>query len=160
MITRAEADWNHLAVGQQHGFCIFPDYDTGFTALKNVVRAAAKGESKVYKPTDTLLQFFSKYAPQEDHNDPESYAREVGRKLGVNYKEFKISQLLEFILQSQPCGRAQGLGGCGRCGRVHLARPGVQRARLRLRHHPLGRAAQDRCHGGSGLSVQESVFDR
>jgi len=55
-------------------------YDFDFTALKNVVTAAAKGQSKVYKSAETVLLFFSKCAPAKHPNGPESYAREVGGK--------------------------------------------------------------------------------
>jgi hypothetical protein len=89
-----KSTWNRLAIGTRGGFCVFSTYESGFQALINVVTAAAQGQSAVYKPTDTLLQFFSKYSPSNDGNDPVSYAKEVGAKLGVDYKSFTISQLL------------------------------------------------------------------
>lgn len=87
-------NWNYLATGENNGFCTFTNYDVGLLALKNVVTKAAEGKSLVYKPTDTIEQFFAKYSPSSDHNDPESYAQEVGGKLGVDYKTFQIQQLL------------------------------------------------------------------
>ena len=42
----------------------------------------------------TLLEFFETYAPAEDHNDPDAYAAAVGKRLGVDYKTFVISNLV------------------------------------------------------------------
>ena len=58
------------------------------------MRNAAEGKMKSYKPTMTLLQFFSTYAPSSDNNDPAIYAKAVAKKLGVDYHVFRISQLL------------------------------------------------------------------
>lgn len=76
------------------GFAKFPTYEIGFAALKSLVTNAAQGKMKSYKPTMTLVQFFSAYAPAEDNNDPVSYAREVGFKLDVDYRTFQIKDLL------------------------------------------------------------------
>jgi hypothetical protein len=75
------------------GFAKFPEYLDGFNALKALITNAANGKSSIYKPTMTLEQFFSKYAPSSDNN-PAAYARVVARKLGVDYKTFVISQLV------------------------------------------------------------------
>ncbi len=70
------------AIGQDHsGFCIFPTYEIGFQALKDLVIAAYSGKSKVYSPDMTLIAFFSKYAPTSDNNDPNAYANFVAKKI-------------------------------------------------------------------------------
>lgn len=76
------------------GFAVFPSYATGFTALETLVRNAASGKSDLYQPTWTILQFFQTYAPAADKNDPISYAKEVAKKLGVDYQTFIIRNLL------------------------------------------------------------------
>lgn len=82
------------AIGQDvHGFAQFPNLAKGQAALELLVRNAATGESYIYKPTDTILQFFKKYAPAEDSNDPLSYATEVALKLGVPIS-FQIQHLV------------------------------------------------------------------
>lgn len=86
--------WNHLAIRSNNNFCVFPTYDVGFQALKNVITYAASGKSYVYKPTDTIVQFFARYSPSSDNNDPLSYAHEVAGKLGVDANTFQIKQLL------------------------------------------------------------------
>lgn len=64
-------------------FCIFPSYEVGLEALKLLLKNAATGKSSLYKPSDTLVQFFSRYAPANDGNNPHVYALEVAKKLGV-----------------------------------------------------------------------------
>ena len=76
------------------GFAKFESYLDGFNALKALIINAATGKSRIYRPTMTLPQFFAKYAPSSDNNDPDAYARAVARKLGVDYKTFVISQLV------------------------------------------------------------------
>ncbi len=65
------------------GFCIFPTYKDGFNALVSMLKNAATGKSKVYKPTMTLLDFFRTYAPAADSNNPDAYADAVAKKIGV-----------------------------------------------------------------------------
>jgi hypothetical protein len=77
-----------------NGFAKFDSYLDGFNALKALINNAATGKSSIYKPTMTLDQFFSKYAPSSDGNDPSAYARTVARKLGVDYKVFQIKELV------------------------------------------------------------------
>jgi hypothetical protein len=76
------------------GFAKFESYLDGFNTLKALINNAATGKSSIYKPTMTLEQFFSKYAPSTDGNDPSAYARTVARKLGVDQTTFPISQLV------------------------------------------------------------------
>jgi hypothetical protein len=84
----------YLTIGQDSGgFAIFPDYKTGFLALKNKIYKACIGESTIYSPDDTILSFFQKYAPTYDGNYPEKYAKFVANKLGVNIN-FQIKNLI------------------------------------------------------------------
>ena len=67
------------------GFAIFPDYATGFQALKNQLALDASRN-----PSWTLPQFFSKYLGGDPYSpevtnqgDPFAYAASVANKLGV-----------------------------------------------------------------------------
>lgn len=72
------------AVGQDaQGFAIFPTYQVGFDYLCRVLRNACEGKSKVYSPEMDLYEFFAKYAPREDNNDPIHYANTVANFMGV-----------------------------------------------------------------------------
>lgn len=68
----------------EKGFCIFPDYESGYNALKNMFTRACLGNSKVYKPEMTLLDFYNKYAPSSDDNNPLIYAQFVAKRIGVD----------------------------------------------------------------------------
>lgn len=70
------------------GFCTFQDYETGYMALKVMIANACSGKSKVYNPEMSILQFFEKYAPTTDANQPMKYAAYVASKLkvGTNYQ--------------------------------------------------------------------------
>lgn len=84
----------YLTVGQdQDGFAKFKSYQDGFMALSNKIKKACNGESTVYKPDDTILEFFQKYAPTYDGNYPEKYAKFVADKLKVGIS-FKIKNLI------------------------------------------------------------------
>ena len=74
-------------------FAIFPDFNTGWKALINQITIACNGMSRVYSPEDTLLTFFSKYAPKNDNNEPNSYCLFAAGKLGVDPK-IKMKELL------------------------------------------------------------------
>lgn len=74
-------------------FAVFRDYDSGFSALRQLVLDAAKGKLQSYKPSMTCVGFFEVYAPKKDDNDPISYGQEVQRKLGVD-KVWTISNLV------------------------------------------------------------------
>lgn len=66
-----------------NNFAIFPTEEVGFAALRHQVEIACNGKSKVFKPTDTILQFFQKYAPASDNNEPYIYADNVAKAVGV-----------------------------------------------------------------------------
>lgn len=85
-------------VGQQYainsgGFCKFDTYEHGYEALKLMLVNACGGKSKIYHPTDTLIQFYQKYAPSSDGNDPLNYANFVAKWIGVE-PTVQISSLL------------------------------------------------------------------
>ncbi len=83
-----------LATGEDaRGFAIFKNYQDGYNTLRNMILNAAKGSSKVFNPTMTLVQFFGTYAPSSDSNDPNAYAVFVGKQMGVDPNVFTLSQL-------------------------------------------------------------------
>lgn len=71
------------AVGKNNGFCVFKDYTTGYNILKQFFINAATGKSEIYHPTDTLIDFYKKYAPSSDNNNPVQYAQFVASKIGM-----------------------------------------------------------------------------
>lgn len=75
------------------GFCKFDTYENGYNALKNILVNACTGKSSVYYPSMSLLDFYSKYAPSSDGNNPKSYATFVAKKLGCSITT-KIVELL------------------------------------------------------------------
>lgn len=74
-------------------FVIFPTYDIGFTALQKFLIDACSGKLLSYQGNMTLLEFFRKYAPSFDSNDPDLYAKTVAKKLGVSIN-IAIKELL------------------------------------------------------------------
>jgi len=73
------------AIGKDYrGFCIFPSYATGYMELRNLLVRACSGKSKVYSPEMTLKEFFGKYAPSNDGNNPDGYASFVANYVGVS----------------------------------------------------------------------------
>ena len=76
-----------------NNFCVFESYEKGFEALKILLKRAASGLSSIYKPDDTLLQFYSKYAPSSDGNHPLTYATYIAKRIGVTVNT-KIKELI------------------------------------------------------------------
>jgi len=68
----------------KNGFAIFSTYEAGYEALKRMLTNACTGKSNVYSPTMTLYEFFAKYAPSSDNNNPNIYAETVANKLKVS----------------------------------------------------------------------------
>jgi N-acetyl-anhydromuramyl-L-alanine amidase AmpD len=82
-ITAGKWAENHGAfAGKKHGgFAIFPDEDTGFSAVIAYISE---------RPDDSILALMTRYAPPDDGknpmlkgNNPEAYARAIAAKLGV-----------------------------------------------------------------------------
>jgi hypothetical protein len=73
------------SIGQDTtGFAIFRTYHDGRKALYMMLKRAATGLSKVYRPDMSLASFFHTYAPTSDNNAPDTYAKFVAKKLGVS----------------------------------------------------------------------------
>lgn len=72
------------AIGKDaQGFAIFPDDETGWNHLLKVIHNACTGKSLIYPQTMTLKDYFAKYAPTSDGNNPDSYANFVAERIGV-----------------------------------------------------------------------------
>lgn len=84
-----------LCIGHDDkGFCKFKNYSDGYLTLATLVKNAASGKSSVYKPTDTLIDFFARYAPASDNNNVEHYADVVAQAMGVDPDTWQIRQLI------------------------------------------------------------------
>ena len=68
----------------RHGYRVFPSLLNGYFALINDLTTKFAGFSKTgITPESTLLEFFEKYAPAADHNEPTKYARTVANSLAI-----------------------------------------------------------------------------
>ena len=65
--------WNVLGTDDKW-FAIFATPEDWFDALVMKLQNAINWNSKTYPATSTLYQFFEKYAPKKDNNDPKKYA--------------------------------------------------------------------------------------
>jgi len=62
----------------EHGFCIFPDFITGYNALKWDIAGKATGKNDLgLGPATTIYELFAKYAPAKAGNAPLVYAVNV-----------------------------------------------------------------------------------
>ncbi len=75
---------NQDGATQSGRFASFKTYEDGYNALKNLLIWACTGQSHMYNPNATLLDFYKIYAPTSDGNDPSSYAEGVAKKIGVS----------------------------------------------------------------------------
>ncbi len=67
------------------GFQSFTTPEQGRAALEHQLELYKTGHTKTgIKPTDTLFEAMSHYAPASDHNDPLAYASKIARNLGVS----------------------------------------------------------------------------
>lgn len=67
------------------GFRTFGSYQEGRAALENQLNLYKTGRTKnPVKPTSTLYEAMSVYAPAADKNDPKNYANFIARKLGIS----------------------------------------------------------------------------
>ena len=64
-------------------FAHFDSYTDGLQALYNLFLRACTGQSQIYHPTMTLLDFYNVYAPSSDGNDVNAYAENIAQALGV-----------------------------------------------------------------------------
>jgi hypothetical protein len=84
--------------GDKGGFLVFSTYSQGFSGVKAYIRAINSGLHSSYKTSEftcgdcTLLQFFSKYAP----NNPEGYTNGIVIKMvGSVTSETKLSWIVD-----------------------------------------------------------------
>lgn len=78
----------------KNGFAIFENYQDGYETLKSMITRACQGLSKVYRPTDSIVDFFNKYAPPSDNNDSLRYAQVVAEAVGVGV-DYQIKDLIQ-----------------------------------------------------------------
>lgn len=62
-------------------FAIFSNPEDWFDALVSKIKNVQSWWSKTYSPNMTLYEFFSKYAPSSDNNNPKAYAESVAKQL-------------------------------------------------------------------------------
>ena len=100
------------AIGKDNdNFAIFAKDEDGYEALMHQIIIAIDGRSKVYNPEMTILQFFERYAPSADNNNPHAYAKFVADYIGasincqIKYLKDEIEnekkQLLELSLDGK-----------------------------------------------------------
>ena len=75
--------WNVLW-HDDRGFAIFSCPEDWFDALVEKIQNIQRWWSKTYSKDMTLYQFFAKYAPSSDNNNPKAYAESVARQLWTN----------------------------------------------------------------------------
>ena len=75
--------WNVLGTDDKW-FAIFATPEDWFDALVMKLQNAINWNSKTYPATSTLYQFFEKYAPKKDNNDPKKYAESVASQLWIS----------------------------------------------------------------------------
>ena len=75
--------WNVLWTDDRW-FAIFSCPEDWFDALVEKIENIQRWWSKVYSPNMTLYDFFSKYAPSSDNNNPKAYAESVAKQLWTN----------------------------------------------------------------------------
>ena len=74
--------WNVLGTDASW-FAIFATPEDWFDALVMKLQNAINWNSKTYPATSTLYQFFEKYAPKKDNNNPKAYAESVAKQLWI-----------------------------------------------------------------------------
>ena len=72
------------------GHAVFADFRVGWNALVHQLNQACSGASKIYKPWQTLTQFFAIYAEESKY-----YAQFVATMLGVS-TETTLKELKDF----------------------------------------------------------------
>jgi len=75
--------WPGIIGQDKDGFLVFDSFESGWNALKKQLEMAFTGASAVYNPSMTLFEFFSRYAPSSDLNEPARYAAFVAKELDV-----------------------------------------------------------------------------
>jgi murein DD-endopeptidase MepM/ murein hydrolase activator NlpD len=86
-----------------NNLAVFPNYETGFNALKTFLTYACTDQLRSYKSTMTLLDFYKVYAPSSDNNNPLNYATIIAQDLGVTVNT-KIGELYKEMTQENAPG--------------------------------------------------------
>lgn len=68
--------------GRDGKFLKFKTMEEGFEYLKAYVKRASIGEHRAYKKGCTIAEFFKVYAPSNDNNNPDTYAKWVAKRIG------------------------------------------------------------------------------
>lgn len=76
----------------RNGFAKFDSWEQGFDALCQFVRDARDNKLRAYKDC-TIKSFFKVYAPYEDNNNPDMYARFVAQRMVASIDE-KLKDIL------------------------------------------------------------------
>lgn len=81
------------AIGKdKNNFCIFETEGKGFWALCELLKDAFTGQLAAYRNCKTLKEFFSVYAPANDNNYPDKYAKYVAKRTGIDVN-FPLKEL-------------------------------------------------------------------
>lgn len=81
---RQRSEGNPYSGEAQSGFRAFPTYQAGRKALEYQLDLYKTGKTKnPVKPSSSLLEAMSVYAPASDNNDPQGYARFIANRLGI-----------------------------------------------------------------------------
>jgi hypothetical protein len=85
-------------------YMVFSDYLSGRNALKAYLKSINAGANSAYLPecaagACSLRQFFSKYAPAADQNDPASYSNFVANFIGVDADNTPLSWIVQNKLE-------------------------------------------------------------
>ena len=106
-----------------NNLAVFPNYETGFKALKQFLIYACTDKLRSYKSTMTLLDFYKVYAPSSDNNNPLNYATCVAKDLGISintqikelYEPMQTPetpvQLFKVFSQNDPIWKNDKIGG-------------------------------------------------
>jgi len=89
--------------GGKGGFMVFTTYENGREGVKAYLRGISAGLHSAYHFCGggdcSLREFFSKYAPNSDGNDPNGYAQYMAAALGVNVDDTPLSWIVENKLE-------------------------------------------------------------
>lgn len=72
------------AIGSDGTFCKFATYEDGRAELIDLLTRASSGQSTLYSPEMTLIDFYNRYAPSSDNNNPNVYASAVAKMMGIS----------------------------------------------------------------------------
>ena len=78
------------AIGSDGTFCVFASYEDGRAELIDLLTRASSGKSSLYSPEMNLIEFYNRYAPSSDNNNPNAYAKAVASFMGISiYSKIK-----------------------------------------------------------------------